>query len=400
MMNRKELFKKHLGQTTEFPMEVEIERSEGIYLYGPNEESYVDLISGISVSVLGHQHPKIKEAVHHQVDQHMHVMVYGEYIQSPQVRLGELLAQTLPPNLHQAFLVNSGSEAVEGALKLAKRYTGRRKLISCKNAYHGSTHGALSVGGDESLKQAYRPLLPETYQIRFNEIQDLDLIDEQTAAVIIECIQGEAGVIEGNIDFLQTLYQKCQQTGTLLICDEIQTGMGRTGKFWAFEHYGIFPDIITTAKGLGGGMPIGAFISSHEIMHSLTNNPILGHITTFGGHPVSAAAAAATLEELIKGDYIAKVNEKEKLFIKHLQHPEIIEVRSKGLLMAVEFKHFDLLLLVIHKAVEEGILSDWFLFNNISLRIAPPLTITETEIIEVTDKLKVAIDKALMEYQL
>ncbi|WP_109830480.1 aspartate aminotransferase family protein [Reichenbachiella versicolor] len=391
-MNNRQLFIQHLGQTSQFPLAIEIERAEGLYMYGIDGKKYLDLISGIGVSALGHGHPKITTAVKNQVDKYMHVMVYGEFIESPQVKLATLLSKTLPEKLNNAFLVNSGSEATEGAMKLAKRYTGRGKIISCIDAYHGATNGALSVCGDEKLKNAFRPLLPLTHQIRFGETADLDVIDENTAAIIIETVQGEAGVRIASKEYFKALEAKCQQTGALLITDEIQCGMGRTGKLWAFEHYDIEPDILLTAKGLGGGMPIGAFISSKEIMMSLTHDPILGHISTFGGHPVSAAAAFATLETILNEKLISEVEAKGKIFKSLLKHDKILDVRGLGMMIAVEFESFEKLEAIIQQLLDMEILSDWFLFCDNSMRIAPPLIITEDEIKKACSTILQAID--------
>ncbi|AWW32466.1 aspartate aminotransferase family protein [Echinicola strongylocentroti] len=379
-MNNRQLFLSNLAQTTDFPLLIEIEKAEGIYMYGPNGEKYIDLISGIGVSNVGHRHPKVVAAIQEQLDKYMHLMVYGEYVQSPQTLLAKALTDTLPESLDNVYLVNSGSEAVEGALKLAKRYTGRREIISCGNAYHGSSHGALSVGGNELFKRAYRPLLPGIRNVDFNAIDQLDLITEETAAVIIETVQGEAGIRVGSKAYFQALRQRCNEMGTLLILDEIQAGFGRTGKFWAFEHYDIAPDIVVCAKGMGGGMPIGAFIASQSIMAVFKNNPLLGHITTFGGHPVSCAASLATIEVLHKEQLIQQVESKAKLFKENLKHSKIKGIRNKGLMMAVEFESFEVLKPIIDRAIELGIITDWFLFCEDSMRIAPPLTITEEEI--------------------
>ncbi|MEO9851083.1 MAG: aspartate aminotransferase family protein [Reichenbachiella sp.] len=394
-MNNRQLFLKHLGQTSKFPLLLEIERAEGIYMYDGDNKAYLDLISGIGVSNIGHRHPEVIEAIKNQIDKHLHLMVYGEFVSSPQVQLAHALSNTIPPPLDNVFLVNSGSEATEGALKLAKRHTKRSKIISCENAYHGSTAGALSVAGSEDLKHPFRPLLPDTYRIRFGSIDDLSQIDLQTAAIIIETIQGEAGVRQADLAYFRALKSRCEEVGALLILDEIQCGFGRTGKFWAFEHYDIIPDILLCAKGMGGGMPIGAFISSQKIMHDLTHEPILGHITTFGGHPVSAAASLATLNVLQGHGLIEMVAEKEQLFLSLLKHEQIREVRSKGLMMAVEFESFELLDKIIHQLLKDGIISDWFLFCDNSMRIAPPLTITAEEIKMACNKILQAIDIVL-----
>ena len=379
-MNQRQLFLHHLAQTSDTPLMLEIERAEGVYLFDKEGKEYIDLISGIGVSNVGHRHPNVLTAIQNQLDKYLHTMVYGEFVQSPQVQLAQALASTLPDPLESAYLVNSGSEAVEGSLKLAKRYTGRSEIISFKKAYHGSSHGALAAAGDEELKRNYRPLVPDFRQIRFNHIEDLGIITERTAGVLIEVVQGEAGVIVGELDYFQALRKKCDETGTLLMVDEIQTGFGRTGKFWGFEHFDIVPDVVLSAKGMGGGMPIGCFISSREIMSVFKYNPMLGHISTFGGHPVSSAAAVATLHTILNENLLESVGEKEQLFLKLLQHPKIKSVRSKGLMMAVEFESYEVLKPVIDRAIDLGVITDWFLFNDQSMRIAPPLTISNDEI--------------------
>lgn len=374
-----------MAQTTDFPLMLEIEKAEGVYMYGPDNKKYIDLISGIGVSNIGHRHPAVIQAILDQTERYLHLMVYGEYVQTPQTALADALSKTLPAPLTSTYLVNSGSEAVEGAIKLAKRYTGRTEIISCYNAYHGSSQGALSLGGNESFKRAYRPLLPGIRHFRFGEAEDLSLISKHTAAVIIETVQGEAGVRIASKAYFQALRKACDESGALLILDEIQSGFGRTGRFWAFEHYEIVPDIVVSAKGMGGGMPIGAFISSKAIMDSLKNNPILGHITTFGGHPVSAAASLATVGVLHNGSLIEEVDKKASLFKKLLVHPKIKGIRNKGLMMAIEFGSFDILKPVIDKAIELGVVTDWFLYCDDAMRIAPPLTITDDEIKEACD---------------
>ncbi|WP_057938158.1 aspartate aminotransferase family protein [Algoriphagus resistens] len=379
-MNNRQLFLQHLAQTTDFPLMIEVEKAEGIYLYGPKGEKYIDLISGIGVSNVGHRHPKVLNAIQGQLDKYLHLMVYGEYVQSPQARLAKAICDTLPESLDNAYLVNSGSEAVEGALKLAKRYTGKPNLVSCVNAYHGSSHGALSVGGNEIFKQAYRPLLPGVSHIMYGEFSDLATINSATAAILIETIQGEAGIRVATKEYFQALRKRCDETGTLLILDEVQCGFGRTGKFWAFEHFGIVPDIVVCAKGMGGGMPIGAFIANKEVMGAFKNNPILGHITTFGGHPVSSAASLATIQVLQEEKLIEEVDKKANLFKTLLVHPKIRSIRNKGLLMAVEFESFNALKPIIDSAIKLGVITDWFLFCDDSMRIAPPLTISIEQI--------------------
>ncbi|MBI2279498.1 MAG: aspartate aminotransferase family protein [Bacteroidetes bacterium] len=381
MQTQRSLFLQHVAQTSDFPLCLEIEKAEGMYMYGVDGKKYMDLISGISVSNLGHRHPNVINAVKEQLEKYTYLMVYGEFVQSPQVKLAQLLTQQLPSSLNSCYFVNSGSEANEGAMKLAKRYTGRREIISFKNAYHGSTQGCLSIIGSDEFKKPFEPLLPDITQLEFNNESDLAAISTKTACVIVEPIMGEAGVIAPTNHFLQKLRNRCTETGTLLIFDEIQTGFGRTGKLFAFEHFGVVPDIITLAKAMGGGFPIGAFISSIEIMSSLKTNPILGHITTFGGHPISCAAAFSNLHTLLTNkELINTVTTKEQLFKKLLVHTKIKEVRSFGLLLAVEFDSFETNKAIIDRCIENGVLTDWFLFNDKSLRIAPPLIITENEI--------------------
>jgi acetylornithine/succinyldiaminopimelate/putrescine aminotransferase len=392
MISNRQLFLSNLAQTTDFPLAIEIVKADGIYLYGPKGERYLDLISGIGVSNVGHCHPKVVAAIHQQVDQYLHVMVYGEYIQSPQTQLAKALVDTLPEGLDNVYLVNSGSEAIEGAMKLAKRYTNRRHLISCTNAYHGSTQGALSIGGNEEFKRGYRPLLPGTSQIFYGSFSDLAKITKDTAAVIIETIQGEAGIRVACTAYFQALRARCTEVGALLILDEIQAGFGRTGTFWAFEQFEIVPDILVCAKGMGGGMPIGAFIANKEVMGVFKSNPLLGHITTFGGHPVSAAASLATLRVLQEEHLMEQVEEKAKLFKSLLVHPQIKAIRNQGLMMALEFESFDLLKPIIDRAIQLGVITDWFLFCDDSMRIAPPLTITTEQIQEACALILQAID--------
>lgn len=370
----------YVAQTSDSPLMLEVERAEGVYLLGPKGEKYLDLISGISVSNVGHSHPRVVEAVTQQASRYMHLMVYGEIIQSPQVQLASRLTKILPETLNSIYFVNSGSEAVEGALKLAKRFTGKAEIVSFRNAYHGSTHGALSVMGNEDQKRAFRPLLPDVKHLQFNSIDDLEQITEKTACVIVEPIQGEAGIVVPKNDFLKELRRQCDKTGALLIFDEIQTGLGRTGKLFAFEQFGVIPDILLLAKALGGGMPLGAFISSREIMRSLTNNPVLGHITTFGGHPVSCAASLAATDVLLDENLIDCVNTKETI-LKNIigEHPMVKEIRSFGLFMAVELGSFNKVQKLIKYGVEHGFIVDWFLFCNTAVRVTPPLVITEDE---------------------
>ncbi|MES2619369.1 MAG: aspartate aminotransferase family protein [Bacteroidota bacterium] len=359
---------------------LEIERAEGIYLYGVGGKKYLDLIAGISVSNLGHSHPEVVKAVKEQAEKYMHLMVYGEFVQTPQVKYAKRLTEILPEKLNTVYFTNSGAEATEGAMKLAKRVTGRTQFVSFKNGYHGSTQGALSIMGDESFKRKFRPLLPDTLQLEFNNELDLEKISCRTAAVIIEPIQAESGVTVSTKNFITRLRKKCDETGALLIFDEAQTGLGRTGKMFAFEHYGVIPDILLLAKSLGGGMPLGAFISCNEKMGLLSENPALGHITTFGGHPVCCAAGLAALEVLVKENLKSMVDVKGELFDTLLVHPQIKSKRRAGLMMALVFESFEQNKKIIDSCIERGVLTDWFLFASHCLRIAPPLIITEEEI--------------------
>jgi acetylornithine/N-succinyldiaminopimelate aminotransferase len=395
MLTNRQLFLRHLGQTTSAPMLVEIVRAEGIYLFGPNGEKYTDLISGVSVSNTGHGHPYVVKAVKEQVDKYMHLMVYGEIIQSPQVKYATRLISLLPSSLNTCYFVNSGSEAVEGGLKLAKRFTGKSRIISFKKAYHGSTHGALSVQGGEFFRNAFRPLLPDTWQIDFNDFESLNKIDSNTACVIIEPVQGEAGIRYPDEGFLQKLREKCTETGALLIFDEIQTAFGRTGSMFALDRFGVVPDILLLAKALGGGMPLGAFISSNEIMSSLISNPPLGHITTFGGHPVCCAAGLAALEVLLDDKLVEKCTSKSDLFKFELSHPLISQIRGEGLLLAVELTDPQYVQYVISHGAEYGLILDYFLFCNNAFRIAPPLIITEEQIIDACNRLKLLLNNAM-----
>ncbi len=396
MLTLRQTFLSHNAQTTNFPLLLEFERAEGVYLYDPKGKPYLDLISGIGVSNLGHGNKRVIQAIKDQAEKYMHLMVYGEYVQSPQVKFAEKLISLLPDSLNSVYFVNSGAEALEGAMKLAKRYTNRREVIAFHNAYHGSTHGALSVMGNEEFKQAYRPLLPGVKFIHFNEPDELKSITDQTACVIVETVQGEAGIRVPEIGYLKALRDRCTATGTLLILDEIQAAMGRTGKLFAFEHFGIVPDILMMAKALGGGMPIGAFIASKEIMDSLKENPILGHITTFGGHPVCCAAGLAALEVLIDQDLIVSVERKSNLFKELLVHPAIKEIRGKGLMLAIELESFEFNKKVIDQCIDDGVITDWFLHCSNSMRIAPPLIINEDQI---RFACKVILDAIDREYQ-
>lgn len=379
-MTTRTLFLRHVAQTSPAPLALEIERAAGCWLYDRDGHRYLDLIAGIGPSVLGHRHPTVQAAVQQQLDAYWHTLVYGEFVLSPQVRLAQLLAEHLP-GLDSVYFVSTGTEATEGAMKLAKRYTGRPNFVACRHAYHGSTQGAASLMSPADFTSAFLPLLPGIGHITFNSEADLEKIDRRTAAVVVETVQGEAGLRLPRPEWLHALRQRCDDTGALLILDEIQAGLGRTGALFAFEKYGIVPDILLLAKGFGGGMPLGAFIARRELMQALTHDPVLGHITTFGGHPVCAAAGLATLQVLLESDLIAQVPDKEQLFKKMLVHPAIRELRSAGLWLAVDLGDPKMVQRVIQHCIPRGVITDWFLFNDQSLRIAPPLTISEEEIV-------------------
>lgn len=388
-----DIFFNHLAQTTDSPYLIEVARAKGIYLYAPDGKRYMDLISGIGVSNLGHGHPKIIEAIKVQADKHLHVMVYGEFIQATPNLLAEKLISLLPPSLNCCYFVNSGTEANEGALKLAKRFTGRTEIVSFYKSYHGSTHGSLSVSGNEQKKYAFRPLLPDVRFIRFNETDDLAHITERTACVIMETIQGDAGVRIPSPAFMKALRQRCDETGSLLILDEIQCGMGRTGKLFAFEHYGIVPDILTIGKAFGGGLPIGAFIADKSVMSVLTHDPPLGHITTFGGNPVCCAAALAVLQVIDEEHILKDVERKGRLFEELLRHKDIREMRRIGLMFAIDFDTAERVNRIVQRAKEKGVICYWFLSHPYSFRIAPPLTITDEEIQEACSRILEAIEE-------
>lgn len=379
-MNQRELFLKHVAQTSPAPLALEIVKAEGCRLWDVSGKEYLDLIAGISVCNVGHCHPKVVKAIKQQVDQYMHLLVYGEMVQSPQVQYAKLLAGHLPSSLNTVYFTNSGTEATEGAMKLAKRITGRTEMVAFKNSYHGSTQGALSVMGDEYWRNAFRPLLPGIFHAGYNSFEDLQLITKNTACVIAETIQSEAGVNAPLHEWITALRNRCTETGTLLILDEIQCGFGRNGSLWAFEQFGIVPDILLLGKALGGGMPLGAFIADKELMWKLTENPVLGHITTFGGHPVCCAAGMEAMNVLLEEKLVEQVFEKEILFRSFLHHPKIIAMRSRGLLMAVEFDSFETNKQIIDACIAKGVLTDWFLFAPHCMRLAPPLTISEDEI--------------------
>ncbi len=392
MGNAKDIFKLHLAQTFSFPSCLEVESAKGSYITDINGKDYLDFVSGLSVCTLGHSNPIITNAIKEQLEKYTHVMVYGEYIQSPQYKLAKLLADNLPENLRTIYFTNSGAEAIEGAMKLAKRGTGRSEIISCKNSYHGSTQGALSIMGNEEQKAKYRPLLPNCNQIIFNDEESLKIITKNTAAVVLEVIQGGTGFFITTNAFLQKVRERCTQTGTLLIFDEIQTCFGRLGTLFGFERYDVTPDILCIAKGMGGGMPIGAFISSWEFMNLFSFEPKLGHITTFGGHPVNCAASLATLKELLSTDIINEVEKKEGLFRKHLIHPKIKEIRGKGLMLAIELDNKEIAQRVVEKSLEKGLILFYFLFTKTAIRITPPLTISNEEIIKGCEIIKRVLD--------
>jgi acetylornithine/succinyldiaminopimelate/putrescine aminotransferase len=376
----KQEFFKYQAQTTPFAAGFEVEKAEGSYIYGKDGNAYLDFVAGVSANTLGHSHPKVVNAIKEQADRYLHVMVYGEYAQEKPVALCQLLAEATPEPLEVTYLVNSGAEAIDGALKLAKRYTGREEIISMKNSYHGNTHGALSVSGNEFHKREFRPLLPMISFIEFNNEEEFSKITEKTACVIAETIQGAAGFLTPSQNYFKNLKKRCEEVGALLILDEIQPGFGRTGKLFSFEHYDMVPDILVMGKGMGGGVPVGAFMSSAEIMKSLQHSPKLGHITTFGGNPLIAAASYATLKEVLDSGLMNEVNEKEALFRELLVHPKIKKVNGRGLMLAVELESPDYTLKVAKRCMEKGLIVFWQLYRNEFMRISPPLTLTQNEI--------------------
>ncbi len=392
-MNLQSDFLKYQAQTSPHPLSIQIERAEGPFLYGPNGETYTDMISGIAVTNIGHRHPRVVEAIENQLGKYMHVMPYGEFVQAPQVELAKRLNDVLPDGLDVSYFVNSGTEANEAALKMAKRYTGRSKIVSCLKSYHGGTHGSLSVSGNEKKKYAFRPLLPEVYFMAFNAIDQLELIDENTACVIIETVQGDAGVRIPELAYMLALRKKCSETGALLIMDEIQTGFGRTGKLFAFEHFGIVPDILTIAKSMAGGMAMGAFVSSAEIMACLKSDPILGHITTFGGHPICCAAAIANLDVITEEGLIVKVARKGKLLEETINHPAVVEIRRIGLMLAVEFDAAEKVYQIVDKCIERGVITFYFLSCPESFRLAPPLNMSDEDLVKAGQIIRQAIDE-------
>ncbi|MEO6346485.1 MAG: aspartate aminotransferase family protein [Aquaticitalea sp.] len=386
-------FLKYQAQTTPHPLAMEISHAQGSYIFDTNNKSHLDFVAGVSACTLGHSHPKVTEAIKQQVDKYLHVMVYGEYIQESAVELTKLLAKHLPDSLETTYLTNSGTEAIEGALKLARRATGRSEIIAAKHAYHGNTMGSMSIMGYEERKQAFRPLVPDVHFITFNNCDDIQHITRKTAAVILETIQGSAGFILPKSNYLAKVRTRCDEVGALLILDEIQTGIGRTGKLFGFEHFNCVPDILVTGKGLGGGMPIGAFTASRGMMSTLKNNPKLGHITTFGGHPVIAAAALATLKEVTESKLMKQALEKEQLVRKHLKHPLIEEIRGKGLMLAAILPSAELVNEVILSCQSEGLILFWLLFEPKAIRITPPLTISNEEIIQGCTIMLSVLDK-------
>ncbi|HZK63632.1 MAG TPA: aspartate aminotransferase family protein [Puia sp.] len=404
-MNQRELFFRHLAQTSASPLALEIVRAEGMYLYDADGKAYLDLIGGISVCNTGHRHPGVVEAIRRQADLYLHILVYGEMLQSPQIQYASLLTSLLPQSLQSVYFTNSGTEATEGAMKLAKRATGRTQIVAFNKSYHGSTQGALSIMGDEYWRNAFRPLLPGVLHLDYNAFDQLDQINDHTACVIVETVQAENGVIRPSFattyakatavetvirqlssgNFLHALRKQCDACGALLVLDEIQTGFGRTGTLWGFEQYDVVPDILLLGKALGGGLPLGAFVAKKELMDTLMDKPVLGHITTFGGHPLSCAAGLASLNILLDEKLVKTVAEKEKIFLQRLVHPSIRSVRSAGLLIAVEFESYEKNKRVIDHCLSEGLLTDWFLFAPNCLRIAPPLTISAEEIVKACD---------------
>jgi acetylornithine/N-succinyldiaminopimelate aminotransferase len=382
VQDSRRLFLRHVAQTSPAPLGLEIVRAEGLYLYDKEGRRYIDGIGGISVCNTGHRHPRVVQAIRDQADQYLHLLVYGELIQSPQVQYASLLAAHLPPSLNSVYFTNSGAEATEGAMKLAKRVTGRTEIVAFNKSYHGSTQGALSVMGDEYWRNAYRPLLPGIWHVDYNSQAALEAITDRTACVIAETVQAERGVYVPDLHWLRQLRERCDETGALLVLDEIQAGFGRTGTLWGFQRYGVVPDILLLGKALGGGMPMGAFIADRPLMWTLTGDPVLGHITTFGGHPVCCAAGLASLQVLLEEDWIGQVAEKEALFHRRLVHPSIRAIRSSGLLIAVEFESFERNKQIIDACIEKGLLTDWYLFAPQCMRIAPPLLITGEQIDE------------------
>ena len=394
-ITNRQLFFQHLAQTSDKPIGIEVASAKGVHIYDVNGKIFIDLIAGFSVCNIGHSHPAVIKAIQAQVEQYMHVIVYGEFIQSPQVQYAKALTQLLPENLQSVYFTNSGAEAVEGAMKLAKRVTQRTKIVAFEGAYHGSTQGALSVMGDEYFRNAFRPLLPDVLHLRYNNIEDIDLIDNTVACVIVEFVQAESGITPANVAWLKALRKKCDDLCALLIVDEIQSGFGRTGNLFAFEGYGVVPDVLLLGKALGGGLPLGAFISDNKMMGTLTENPVLGHITTFGGNPVSCAAGFAALNVLIESNWIQAIKEKEAFLLAQLKHPAILHRNHKGLWMSLQFESAALTKSIAANCVANGIITDWFLFAEDRIRIAPPLCITMEELMVAVQKILLSIDQSL-----
>lgn len=394
-MDNRDAFFQLQAQTSPHPIGIEVSRAEGSYVYGPNDEPYLDFISGIAVTNVGHRHPKVVAAIKAQVDKYLHVMPYGEFVQEPQSKLAQKLAEILPPGLHTSYFVNSGTEAIEASLKLAKRYTGRTKLVACMGAYHGSTHGSLSVSSNEKKKYQVRPLLPDVYFMRYNMEEDLTLIDHRTAAVVIETVQGDAGVRIASQGYMEALRARCSAVGALLIFDEIQSGFGRTGRMFAFEHYGVVPDILAVAKSMAGGMAMGAFISRSDIMHTLSHDPILGHITTFGGHPVCCAASLATIDALLSEGMVAGCEAKGAYLEQLLDHSAIVEIRRKGLMMAVQFESAELVYRIVERCISKGVITFYFLSCPDSFRLAPPLNISYADLEKGAAAIREAINESI-----
>jgi len=392
-MNNRQIFLQHIAQTSTAPIGIEMIKAEGVYLYDIQNKKYIDAIAGFSVANIGHAHPKVIEAVKNQAEQYMHLIVYGEFIQQPQTAYAKLLTEHLPNSLNCIYFTNSGSEATEGAMKLAKRVTGRTKIFAFNNAYHGSTQGSLSIMGSEYWRNAFRPLLPEIYHFDYNDNAVIDAIDNNTACVIIEIIQAEAGIVTPDKNWIQSLYKKCKEQGVLFIADEIQSGFGRTGSLWAFEQFDVVPDILLLGKALGGGMPLGAFIADKNLMYTFTNNPVLGHITTFGGHPVSCAAGKAAFEVLLQEKYIDTVKSKQNILLNNLTKKLIQNINSFGLWAAIAFENFEINHAVVQKCIAKGMITDWFLFAPNCMRIAPPLSITEEEILNLCNIVNESIEE-------
>lgn len=394
-MNQRQLFLQHVAQTSFSPIGLEITNAKGIHQYDANGKAYVDLISGFSVANIGHSNPKVVEAVQKQAAEYMHLIVYGEFIQTPQVAYAKLLTDHLPSTLNSVYFTNSGAEATEGAMKLAKRVTGRSKIIAFNNSYHGSTQGALSVMGSEYWRNAFRPLLPEVYHFDYGSNEAIEAIDSSTCCVILETVQAESGVTKPEKEWLQAIRKKCNEHCALMILDEIQAGFGRTGTLWAFEQFDVVPDILLLGKALGGGMPLGAFIADIKLMSTLSYDPVLGHITTFGGHPVSCVAGKAAFEVLLEEGLIEEVRSKEQIILKYINHSKILEIKSCGLWASLRFDSFETNKKVIDRCIEKGLITDWFLFAPECLRVAPPLIITNEELAKVCELINEAIEEAL-----